>query len=295
MRLLVTGISGRVGFCLANFFIAKGYEVSGTFLSQKPKINGAKLYGLDISNRKGTAALIKNLNPQLIIHSAALTNADLCERDNKLAYRINVTGTENIVKGASVPGSVVVFISTSNVFDGKKSEYSESEKTSSVNYYGLTKILAENVVKDSGNGYLIVRTDQPYGWTQPWQKDNSVTRAYNKLNANETYKDVVDWYNTPTYLPDLAKAIFELVNRNKNGIYHGVGPDYVNRYEWSVSMAKLFGKDPKLVRPIESKALGLNAVRANSRLDNKKIQRDTGVKFSGVVDGVKSMLRETTN
>ena len=148
MKILVIGGSGVIGFKLVEYFNKTQKNVEFTYQTNKPKFS--KGHCLDITQKKPTIELIAKVNPDIIIHTVALTNVDLCETDKELANLINVKGTENILEGCKITNSKIVYISTSFVFNGEKKEYFEDDITSPATYYGITKLKAEQLVVKSG-------------------------------------------------------------------------------------------------------------------------------------------------
>ena len=167
MKFLVIGGSGLIGWKLVQLFIQEGNDVEFTFLTNKTQLL-VRSHQIDITQNNVTAELLKKINPDIVFHTAALTNVDLCETNKQMADTINVNGTKNIIEGCKVTKSKLVFLSTCFVFDGKKQQYFEEDKPSPSTYYGLTKFKGEELVKNSGLDYLILRTDQPYCWIQKW-------------------------------------------------------------------------------------------------------------------------------
>ena len=153
----------------------------------------------------------------------------------------------------------MVFISTSAVFNGTKSEYSENDKPNPTGIYGLTKFQGEKIIQESNLPFLILRTDQPYCWKEKWQHTNSVIRVIENLEKNQQFKEVVDWYNTPTYVPDFVNATKELIQKDLEGIFHLVGSDFISRYDWSQKVADIFHLKKNLIKPIDSSELKLPA------------------------------------
>jgi dTDP-4-dehydrorhamnose reductase len=291
MKIFIIGGSGVVGSELINQFIKNNDDVYFTYFQNKIEQNNNGIR-LDITNKKDTIDIIKKINPDIVIHTAALTNVDLCETNNKLACMINVDGTKNVVEGCKITGSKIVYISTSFVFDGKKSEYYEDDQISPATYYGITKYSAEQYVIKSELPYLILRTDQPYCWTKNWQHINSVIRVIKTLKVGNELKEIIDWYNTPTYVPDFGRAVLELIDRKLTGIYHVVGSDYVNRLEWSLLVADIFQLNKNLIKPIKSKELSLAVKRVNVNLKNKKLFEHTGIQMSNIKEGLQFMINE---
>lgn len=292
MRVLVTGGSGPIGSNYVKYFIEKGDEVHYTTFNNIMEIEGASRYTINFEKANEIKKTIKEIEPELIVHTVALPSVDLCEIDKILAYKINVEGTRTVLESSRALDSFIIYISTTAVFDGTKGVYYETDVPNPINNYARTKLLAEELVRGSGLGHIILRTDQPYGWIADGQKQNSVIRALNKIRNNETLNEVVDWYNNPTLLRDLINATDQLLKNGKEGTYNAVGPDYINRYEWSLLVAEIFGENNALVRPISYSNLNLAAKRPNTNASSDKIKREVGFSFVGVKEGLHIMKKE---
>ena len=289
MKILVIGGSGRIGSKIVKKFIERKNDVSYTYYENK--INDGIGHRLDISNKDKTIDLISKINADVVIHTASLTNIDLCETDKKIADSVNIKGTENVIEGCQKIASKIVYLSTSFVFDGEKEKYFEEDKPSPTTYYGLTKFKGEEAVKNSKLPFLILRTDQPYDWKEEWQRTNSVLRVLQTLQEGKTLNEIINWYNVPTYLPNFVNALENLINSNLEGIYHVCGSDFVNRYEWALVTAKIFGLNEKLIKPVISEILNLPAKRVNVNLSNEKLFQKTGIRMMGIEEGLKSMKK----
>jgi len=288
MKILVIGGSGVIGWNLLEFFKGKNLEVKFTFKTNQTINNDG--YFLDITNKKETIETITKINPNIVIHSAALTNVDLCESDKNLANQINVIGTDNIVKACQKIKSKIVYISTSFVFSESDKLHTEKDipfkpKTN----YGATKLKGEELVLESELKSLILRVDQPYFWKQPYQHTNSVLRVIDTLSKKQELREITNWYNMPTYIPDFVTATYELIKNHHTGIFHLTGPDFISRFNWALKTAEIFGLDSKLLIPINSSQLNLNVQRENINLDNKKILKETGIKMRGIKEGLLDM------
>lgn len=287
MKILVIGGSGRMGSKIVKKLIENKNDVSYTYY--KNKMNLGVGHRLDISKKDETVDLISKLNADVVIHAASLTNVDLCETDKKLADSINTKGTENVVKGCQKINCKIIYISTSFVFNGERSKYFEEDKPSPATYYGLTKFKGEEIVKNSKLSFLILRIDQPYDWKEKWQLTNSVLRVLETLQGGKTLNEIADWYNVPTYLPDFVNALENLINSNALGIFHVCGSNFINRYEWALVTAKIFGLNENMIKPINSEILNLAAKRVNVNLSNEKLFQKTGIKMMGIEKGLQSM------
>ncbi len=290
MKILIIGGSGVIGWNLLEFFKEKNLDVKFTFKTNQVSDNNG--YFLDITNKKETNEIITKINPDIVIHTAALANVDLCERYKQLAHQINVNGTHNIIEGCKKISSKIVYISTSFVFSGSSKTYTEHDIPSKPKTnYGLTKLEGEKLVLESGLESLILRIDQPYFWKQSWQHTNSVLRVIGTLSKKQELKEITDWFNVPTYIPDFVNATYALIKNNYTGIFHLTGSDFISRFEWALNTAKIFDLDSKLLVPINSKQLNLDVERNNINMDNKKILDQTGVKMRGIKEGLLDMQK----
>ena len=301
LALRILGVTkGDIVLCPSLTFAASAnvilYEnATPVFVDVDPKY-----WTMDISALEHA---IKKYNPKALIAVDLYGQScdyeiitDLCEKNNSLAYSINVDGTKNIIQACEKANCKIIFVSTSFVFDGLKNEYTEDDKTSPATYYGFTKWKGEEYVKVAKVPYLILRTDALYGWVEKWQRDNSVTRALKFLRAEKTLKEITDWCNTPTYLPDFVTAIIKLIKLNKTGIYHLTGSNFISRFEWSKEVADVFGLNLNNIVPVLSKELEhISVKRVNINLLNNKIKNDTGTSFKTTRQGAISMLNTDVN
>ena len=287
MKILVIGGSGFLGYNIVKHLQSKQHDVTFTYNKNSiPEMDGVKL---NITKKEDIINLIKILKPDLLIHTPSVSSVDLCETDHKIADLINVEGIKNIIQGCIDYSCKLVYISTTYVFDGKKNKFTEEDLPTPGNYYGHTKLLAENLIKNSGLPYLILRTDQPYYWAETWHHTNSVLRVLDYLKAKKDLNEIVDWYNVPTYVPDFTTALEFLINKKKTGIFHVTGPDFINRYDWSLLVAKIFKLDSFFIHSINSSSLNLPAKRCNIHVDNQKLFRETGIKMRSLEESLIDM------
>ena len=159
MKIFIMGGSGVIGSYFVKSFAKENFDITYTYY--KNKVSYTKGINLDVQDRDDTLKTLKKFQPDLIIIANALTGVDFCEANPSLAESINVKGTKNIVDGCKSVNSKLVFISTSAVFNGTKSEYSENDKPNPTGIYGLTKFQGEKIIQESNLPFLILRTDQP--------------------------------------------------------------------------------------------------------------------------------------
>lgn len=275
MDILVTGGSGLVGWNLVSRLSGSNGVIFTYYSSDRSTNEGqdASSARLDIRNRDRIFDLVADYEPDCIIHTAALTDVDECERNRKLANEININGTENIILAAEQVRATLVFFSTSFVFDGGGERFAEGAKRSPANHYGWTKSVGEDMVSDASVGSIICRIDQPYCWQRDWQKEPFVSWVLSRCKTGNQFSVFTDWYNTPIYVPDCSKGVEKLLKNDASGIFHLCGPDYISRYDWARLISDLFGFDPSLVRPGHSTDANLPAKRPNNDLVTGKLEQ----------------------
>lgn len=249
LKILVTGGSGLLGSKIVEA-AKKEYEVI-------PAHNTASLFPnsikIDITAEGEVSRILSEFKPDAVIHAAAETNVDKCETDKKHAWKVNVEGTKNIATACNKIGAKLVYISTDYVFDGKKGSYTEEDKPNPINYYGLTKLEGEKHVTKICKNHVIARSSVLYGWHP--RKQNFATWIINSLTQGKQVSIVDDHYNSPTLTDNLANAMLELAGSDKVGVLHVAGSTRIDRFNFALEIAKTFGLDPALIKPIKMSEL----------------------------------------
>jgi len=290
-RILITGSEGMLGIELSRE-LRGSYDVFGTdiFRVQKSELRGQKYFGCDITDRKGIAALLKKVNPDIVVHTAAWTDVDGCELDRKKAYRINTDGTKNVALACKSIDAILVYISTDFVFDGKKNKpYKERDKASPLGVYADSKLKGEVEVKKTLKRYFILRSSWLYGK----HGKNFVDTVIVKAEKAGILKIVNDQVGSPTYTKDLASAIRALIDKRIKdfGVYHVSNSGRVSWYRYAKEIVRISGIKAKIL-PISSKELARPARRPSmSVMDNSKFAKVSGYKMRGW----KSALQEYLN
>ncbi|HEX7482326.1 MAG TPA: dTDP-4-dehydrorhamnose reductase [Candidatus Bathyarchaeia archaeon] len=271
MKLLITGASGLYGSKLAQMALSKNYEVYSS------DIQSLSVYGnfvkLDISEKEHVDDTFKTIKPDVVVHAATLTDVDKCELNKELAWKINVEGTKNIVEATKNTGSFLIYISTDYVFDGEKGSYKETDVPNPINYYGVTKLKAEEIVKTQKE-YFIARPSVIYGSTPAAGKVNFALWLIETLRKRERVKIITDQWNTPTLNTNLAEMTLEVVERKLTGIYHLCGATRISRFEFAEQIADVFSLDKDLIDKVLSSQFTLPAKRPmDSSLDTSKAQQ----------------------
>lgn len=269
MRIFITGGSGLAGSKLAEMALARGEQVYSGYAHNQPPYG--KEVKFDLLDANGIRDIIERMRPDVIVHSAALTDVDRCEREKDLAYKINVEGTRAIAEAARKAGSYLVYISTDYVFDGQRGLYREEEETNPVSYYGLSKLLGEQFCLDQG---CIARTCVIYGSRPASGKVNFALWLLNALKSGKEARVVTDQFITPTLNSNLAAMVLEAADRHLSGIYHLSGASRVSRYDFACELARAFDLDRRLIIPTQMSDIGWLARRPmDSSLDTSKAKR----------------------
>jgi len=261
MKILVTGGKGQLGTDCVRVF-RETHEVLAIDLDE-----------LDITRRVDLEALVQKFMPDIIINCAAYTQVDNCEIEKKLAWNVNVTGTENLVNCMEKQGERLIHISTDYVFDGRKKipePYVETDQPNPVSYYGKTKYESEKVVGKASDRHVIVRPAWMYG-----------VNGYNFLktmlslalkNPGHEIKVVNDQYGSPTWSYALALQIERIIHAHAGGIYHATGEGFCTWFE----LAEYFLNKmqvPHNIVPCTSREYPTRAQRPkNSILENRHLK-----------------------
>lgn len=283
MKVLVTGCNGLLGQKILQTLSRELYQVFGVDLQAECFLPGLAEYRkLDITDRREVAAYFRSVVPDIVIHAAAFTNVDRCELEKELCWRVNVIGTDNLVGAATKAGSRFIFVSTDYVFDGERGPYNEEAVPNPVNYYGRSKLAAENIVRASGLPHTIVRTIVLYG-TGVNIKSSFLTWLLEMLRAGRSVRIVTDQWGNTTITDDLAAALDRILLFSLTGVYHVGGRGYMSRYEFAVRAANFFGLESSLIEPITTAELRQPARRPmRSGLEVDKAERDMFLSFRTV-------------
>lgn len=227
-KVLITGVNGQLGE-----EVVKVFSKDSSYL-----VSPRTHQDLDITNKKQVGLVLQKEKPDVVIHCAAWTNVDDAARNPKGAMRVNAEGTKNICEAAKVVNAKVVYISTNEVFDGKKEiPYTEDDQTNPINAYGKSKLKGEQYCqKILGGSCIIVRSSWLYG---PGSRNNFPNKILEQAKKEVPLQVVDDEVATPTYTPDFAKVIRQIVEKNLTGIFHIVNDGQASRYSWAKEILKV--------------------------------------------------------
>ena len=257
MKLLVTGAHGLLGRSLLEPDF--GVEMIGCGRGEVPVGRGA-YHPVELTDPQAVSALLEEVRPDWVIHTAALTDVDRCETDRAFARQINLDIVRHLASACRQLGLGLGQLSTDYVFDGQSGPYSEQDPTNPLSYYGALKLQSEEVVLQEGLKGLVLRTLWLYGYI-PQTRRNLVTWPLEALARGEQLKMVDDQWGNPTYVHDVALALVELCQRQVQGLFLLGGATYLTRYQLTQELARFFGLDPGLVQPVSTAAAAQQAPR----------------------------------
>ncbi|MCO6466208.1 MAG: SDR family oxidoreductase [Bradyrhizobiaceae bacterium] len=257
---------------------------SGTVVQTVP---GTIVRTVDVTDKSQLKAAILQDLPGTIINLAAHTNVDGCETDKVLAWKLNTTLVENLVRLARTADSHLIQLSTDYVFDGERGPYTEADVPSPINYYGKSKLAGENIIASSGIDASIIRTNVVYG-PLPSRPD-FVHWILHNYEQGLPSRVASDQYSNPTYVDDLAEVILHLVHSRRTGTYHVGGADYVSRYEFAQRIAKVFKLDEDMLQPVPTSELQQTARRPlRAGLVSLKAESEFRIRLRGIDSGLVS-------
>jgi dTDP-4-dehydrorhamnose reductase len=209
-RVLVIGSNGMLGQTIVKLAKDKNFTILAASNEDTSYLDDFMYVKIDISDELQVADLILNTKPEFIINTAAYTNVDKSETEKELAEKINVKGVEYLARYANKASSHLIHISSDYVFDGKNGPYTEMDNPNPIGFYGLTKLLGEQVIEKNTSLYTIIRTNVLYGPAK-YGRPDFVKWVYNNLKDNKSINIVTDQINNPTYLIDIASAIITIL------------------------------------------------------------------------------------
>ena len=259
MKILVTGGNGQLGREILGL-TGDAHEILGTDLPQ-----------VDAADEEQIAAVVAEVQPDVVIHAAANTDVDGCELNPDLGWRNNALATRNVAVASRQVDAALIYISTDFVFDGKKgSPYNEFDVPHPINVYGRTKLAGEYFATQIAPRFLIVRT----AWLFGHQGCNFVKTILQRAQKRERLRVVDDQIGSPTFAPHLARKILQLAERSAVGIYHVTNSGFCSWFEFARRILEAAGLEAQIER-ISSSVLHRPAARPPfSALENLVLRLD---------------------
>jgi dTDP-4-dehydrorhamnose reductase len=285
MRVAVIGATGQLGTDVADEFVRNGDEVSRLAHAD-----------IEISSLETVRSALDNLQPELIVNTAAMHNVEKCEQEPALAYAVNAIGARNLAATARELEAMLIHVSTDYVFDGSKGKpYLETDPTVPLNVYGNTKVAGELFIRATTDRYFILRTSALYGRSPCRAKAgrNFVELMLKLAGERDQISVVTDEVVSPTYTIDLAKQIVVLSGTSQFGLYHATAEGSCTWHEFARMIFELTNSKVNL-RVAAPNEFPVKVRRPKySVLDNHRLKTLGVNSFRSWEHGLKSYLEST--
>jgi dTDP-4-dehydrorhamnose reductase len=249
VNLLVTGANGLVGSRLCAALAARGHAVVGA--ARGPLRVAAERWRyaeVELTRAEAVTTLLDRARPEVIVHCAAMTDVDGCERDPGQAFAVNVEVPARLAREATSRDAHLVHISTDYVFDGQAGPYAEDALPNPHGVYALTKHMGEQAVRALARSWAIARTAVVYGWPAAG-RNNFGTWLVSTLAKGQRVNLFSDQYVSPSLALNVAQLVAEIAERRLPGVWNAAGASVVNRVEFGRALCERFGFDAKLIAP----------------------------------------------
>ena len=285
-HMLVTGGSGYLGQWVVRL-AHPGWNVAATYFKhpvhQGEDVPGVVWHRLDVRDGAAVSALVREVEPAVIVHTAALNPGQGVDFEPT-----NVAGTRHVARAAAAHRARLVHISSDVIFDGERGNYVEEDPPAPLTPYGRSKALAEAEVWASGAEAVVVRTSLIYGWRP--RLDRGARWIVDDLRAGKPVHLFTDELRCPIWVESLAAAVVELAGLDYTGVLHVAGPQVLSRYEFGLRLARFHGLDPDPLIPTPSRESGLHRP-LNCTLDCSRARALLRTPLPGVDEVLKSLSR----
>ena len=308
MKVLVTGVAGQLGHDVMNELAKRGYEGIGSDIKDTysgipdgTAVVTMPYVPMDITDKASVEKVLKEVNPDVVVHCAAWTAVDLAEDEDKkeTVQKVNADGTRNIALVCKDLGCKMVYISTDYVFDGQGTQPWEPDckDYKPLNVYGETKLAGELAVSENLEKYFIVRI----AWVFGKNGKNFIKTMLNLGKTHDQLRVVSDQIGTPTYTLDLAVLLVDMIETEKYGYYHATNEGgYISWYDFTKEIFRQAIEaghkeyEKVTVTPVTTEEYGVSKAKRpfNSRLDKSKLTANGFHLLPTWQDAVKRYLTE---
>ncbi len=296
MKIFITGGEGLLGSALSFELVGEHRVICGCHSGCiEIKNDNFSREAFDIT-KADSLKVLDRISPDVIIHAAALTDLELCERNPVAAHEVNVAGTGNVVKAAKKCGAKLVYICTDYIFDGRKGNYSEIDRPHPLSVYARTKLGGERVIGRNYDNFLSIRTDL-HGWNPNPAKTSLSSLVVSSLRRGKEVNIIKNQVSSMMFTNDIAGVIMRMLEQDLKGIYNITSSDSMSRYDFALIVAEVFKLNKELILPISlnklARKISLKAKRPeNVSLDVSKIEETLGEKMPSIRDGIFSMKKK---
>ncbi|NTU74788.1 MAG: SDR family oxidoreductase [Anaerolineaceae bacterium] len=291
-RYLVTGASGLLGLNFAMHLQDRADVIGIVHHSTLVGVPFPTL-SVDLTEPGQAKTLLEYTRPDIVIHCAAQANIDTCEKNPALAKKINAQVPGILAKETAHLGISMVHISTDSVFDGLQGGYTEESIPNPISVYSRSKLDGEHAVEKANPQALIARVNF-YGFSLTGQRSLSEFFINNLMNGKKVngYTDV---YFNPLWVNHLVEVLLEMTEKNLHGLYHVLGSEGISKFEFGVKLARMFGLDESLIRPVQYMDTRQDLLAPRSpdlRCSIEKLKRDLGHDLPDIDTGLQGYFNQ---
>lgn len=257
MKVLVTGVAGQLGYDCVKRLTALGIECKGVDREE-----------FDLTDAEAVMNYVKDYQPDAIMHCAAYTNVDKAETEPEAAAAVNGGGTLNMVRAALAVNAKLMYISTDYVFSGEgTTPFNVKDPIAPQNVYGLTKAQGEEAVRSMMQKFFIIRTAWVFGLN-----GRNFVKTMLRLGSEKNQLNVVcDQFGSPTYTPDLARLMCQMIQTDRYGVYHATNEGFCSWADFAEEIMRQGHRNCK-IHPVTTEEYNAPVRRpANSRLSKQSL------------------------
>ena len=290
MKIIITGANGFLGQHLTQFLVEKGHQTLA--LSRGPQripVGNFFYQSVDLTEKSSLSPVFLSFKPDLVIHAAAMSKPDECHLDQAACLLHNVTVTALLLEASTTVGARFLYVSTDFIF-GENGPHAETAIPNPLNFYGKSKLMAEELVRASGLAYHIIRPVFIYGKYWEGMRPSFIQWVAQNLEAGKPIKVVTDQLRTPSFVLDLCKGIELVFSGPINTEFHLAGKDRISPYEMALTVAKIKHLDAGLISAVtadsfpelvqRAKFSGLKIDKAVQELGYDPVDFEKGVQLS---------------
>jgi len=265
LKVLITGSNGLLGQKIVKLILDKGQDELIATARGKNRLpypeSNYRFDQMDITDQSQVDKVIDKYSPDVVIHTAAMTNVDQCETDREDCWKQNVDAVEYLIAACERTKSFLLHLSTDFIFDGEDGPYDEEAEANPISYYGDSKLAAEKLLLNSSIRYAIARTVVVYGIAHDMSRTNIVLWVKKSLEDGKAIKVVDDQLRSPTLAEDLAMGCYLIAEKRAEGIFNISGKDLLTPYEMALKTAAYFNLDTSTMEKADSSTFTQTAKR----------------------------------
>lgn len=294
--VLITGANGLLGQKLVELLVQEStVDLIATAKGENrlPNVHGYRYVSLDITNADEINTVFDTYQPQVVIHTAAMTNVDTCETDQTGCELLNVTAVTYLIDACQKHNTFLCHLSTDFIFDGADGPYTEEAIPNPISVYGGSKLRAEKLIEASSIRWAIARTVLVFGIVSDMSRTNIILWVKKSLEEGKQINVVTDQFRTPTLAEDLAIGCWLISQKEAQGIFNISGSDFLTPYEMAIKTAHFYGLPTDLIKQADSSTFSQPAKRPpRTGFILEKARRELGYQPRTFDEGIALMSKQ---